>query len=445
MQPWRVVRRALFAFRRFGLASLLFTLSFAMPSAAALELDSSVVGSNADPNAAVLEADPSFAALESDTPVKALSAGGTTTAPAEDAEASPTEPAAAPGDAPRLSGTRISLPPPPSGFNVFDGGWIRFYYHPSVRERIQPLIEESTVIRRELSERLGVPPLSGVRVDIARTPGEMATFAPPEAPFPEYASGVAYSDLGLVLLTLAPVHPNDRHDLVQTFRHEIAHVALHEAVRGAPVPRWFNEGFAVLASGETSFERLQTLWTATVAGTLLPLARIERSFPAKESRVSVAYAQAVDVVRFLIRDREHHRFHVLVQRLRDGNDFRASLLGSYGINLEELEHEWRRDVAKRYTFWPVLFSGSVIWTGILGLFVLGWRKRRARMRATLARWAREEAREDQMRQRFARAQGERVHIVLARSPQDNALPPAPTPSETEVPRVHHDGQWYTLH
>lgn len=416
MQPWRVARRALLAFRRFGLALFLFTFAFATPSSAA---------------------------PEHEAPAKVLSAGGTTARVDADAPAD-SEPAT-PGDAPRLAGRRVSMPPPPPGFNVFDGGWIRFYYHPSVRERIQPLIEESTVIRNELSERLGFPALSGVRVDVARTPGEMATFAPSEAPFPEYASGVAYSDLGLVLLTLAPVHPNDNHDLVQVFRHELAHVALHEAVRGAHVPRWFNEGFAVLASGETSFDRLQALWTATVAGTLLPLSRIERQFPRQESRVSVAYAQAVDVVRFLVRDREQHRFHALIERLRTGNEFPAALLGSYGIDLQELEREWREDVAKRYTFWPVLFSGSVIWTGILGLFVLGWRKRRARMRATLARWAREEAREDQMRQRLARAQGERVHIVLARSPQDNALPPAPTPSETEVPRVHHDGQWYTLH
>jgi hypothetical protein len=91
---------------------------------------------------------------------------------------------AAPHDAPRLGSGRLTPTPPPNGFNVFDGGWIRFYYHPSIRERVQPLIEESTLIRRELTERLGTPVLSNVRVDIARTPGEMQTLAPPDAPFP---------------------------------------------------------------------------------------------------------------------------------------------------------------------------------------------------------------------------------------------------------------------
>jgi hypothetical protein len=353
----------------------------------------------------------------------------------------------APHDAPRLGSGRLSPTPPPNGFNAFDGGWIRFYYHPSIRERVQPLIEESTLIRRELTERLGTPVLSNVRVDIARTPGEMQTLAPPDAPFPDYAAGVAYSEIDLVLLTIAPVHPTDQHDLVQVFRHELAHIALSDAVGGQHVPRWFNEGFAVLASNETSFTRLQTLWTATIAETLIPLERLDRGFPADESTASIAYAESVDVVRFLVREREQYRFHGLVERLRGGEAFNSALLGSYSIDLAQLEQEWREDVAKRYTFFPVLFSGTVIWAGILALFVWGWRKRRARMKTTLKRWAHEEAREDQLRARASRMQAERVHIVLARAPQEPSLPPAPPPPphEAEVPRVQHEGQWHTLH
>src|ERR1041384_2397490 len=74
----------------------------------------------------------------------------------------------APHDAPRLGPGRLSPTPPPPGFNLFDGGWIRFYYHPSMRERVEALISDSTVIRSELSQRLGVPVLSRVRVDVAR-------------------------------------------------------------------------------------------------------------------------------------------------------------------------------------------------------------------------------------------------------------------------------------
>lgn len=346
-----------------------------------------------------------------------------------------------PGDAPRVGVGRLNVTPPPPGFNVFDGGWIRFYYHPSSREHVQALIAESTVVRRELTERLGVPVLPHVRVDVARTPGEMATFAPPEAPYPEYAAGVAYPEIGLVLLSLSPVHPTSEHNLVQVFRHELAHVALFDAAAGRHVPRWFNEGFAVFASGESSLGRLRTLWMASLADTLIPLKELDAGFPSNEGEADIAYAEAVDLVRYLVRKREQFRFQSLVERVRGGEDFGSALKNAYGLDLPLIEQEWREDVARRYTFWPVLLSGSVVWMGVLGLFVLGWRKKRKRERLVLSRWAEEEAREDAISDMEGRAP--RVHIVLARGPQQG-LPPMPPP-ENDVPKVQHEGQWHTLH
>jgi hypothetical protein len=321
----------------------------------------------------------------------------------------------APHDAPRLGPGRLSPTPAPPGFNLFDGGWIRFYYHPSMREHVEALISDSTLIRRELTERLGSTVLQRVRVDVARTPGEMATLAPEGAPYPDYAAGVAYSEIGLVLLTIAPVHPTDQHDLVQVFRHELAHVAIFDALAGAHVPRWFNEGFAVLASGETSLNRLGTLWSATLGNTLLPLARMDVGFPKDETTAVIAYAQAVDVVRYLLRKREYYRFHGLIERMRSGEEFPSALVGSYG------------------------------------LFVLGWRRRKKRARVTLQRWAEEEEREDRIRSTVAQpARPPRVHIVLAGNSASTAspLPPPPATDAAEipdVPKVQHEGQWHTLH
>ncbi len=349
-----------------------------------------------------------------------------------------------PGDAPRTE-SGLKLPSPPPNFNTVDGGWIRFAYEPSVRERVQPLITSANETRADLVERLGRSVLDHVTVYVARTPGEMAGLAPEGAPFPKYADGVAYPDIGLVLLTIHPVEVNAHHDLAEVFRHELAHVALFDSVGGRPVPRWFNEGFAVFASGESSFTRLQTLWTATMSEELIPLRRMERTFPSDAVGVSVAYAQAADVVRFLVRRQDHERFVGMIERVRHGQDFEHSMRDSYGLDLETLEYEWREDVARRYTFWPILFSGSVVWVGAIGLFFVAWRRRKKRDKVTLQRWEREEVEEEvQRRLRESREleQG-RVHIVLA--PRGAAeLRPPPLP-DAEIPKVEHDGHWYTLH
>jgi hypothetical protein len=153
------------------------------------------------------------------------------------------------------------------------------------------------------------------------------------------------------------------------------------------------------------------------------------------------------VVRFLVRQQDRDRFAALFARVRAGQSFNAAVTDAYGVDLDTLESQWREDVAKRYTFWPVLFSSTVVWMGAIGLFVWGWRRRKRRDRVTLARWAREEAAEDA---RQAREQQEaeerddqppRLHVILARSRGRSPIPSAPE----EVPKVQHNGDWHTLH
>jgi hypothetical protein len=311
--------------------------------------------------------------------------------------------------------------------------------------------------RLELSNKLGATVLTEVHVRIARTPVEMTTLAPENAPYPRYASGVAYSELGLILITLEPERANQRHDLVETFKHELGHLALHDAVKGHEVPRWFNEGFAVFVSGESSLPRLQTLWTATVSKHLLPLDQLERTFPADAETASVAYAEAADVVRYLVRRQERYRFDALVEHLAKGATFDQSLRLAYNLDRATLESEWREDVNRRYTLWPILTSTVVLWTGIIGLFFLAYRRRRSRDKATLERWRKEEAREDAreaarrllFEHALEQASSEperRIHIVVASPSQPLTAKSNPSGnSEAEIPKVEHGGTIHTLH
>jgi hypothetical protein len=355
-----------------------------------------------------------------------------------------------PSDQPRVSG--LELPAVPRGFNTADRDWIHFSYPPSTRERVEPLLVAADSIRAELTARLGQPVLRRVHVRIARTPGEMTTLAPEGAPYPKYASGVAYSEIGLVLLTLAPENSSELHDVVEIFRHELSHIALDDATLGSHrVPYWFNEGLAVHLSGESSLVRLRSLSTATLAGQLIPLARLEHGFPPDAATAELAYAESADVVRFLLRQQDRERFPALIARLREGQVFGASMRDAYGLDLVSLEYEWREEVGKRYSFFPILFSGTLVWVGVLVLFFLGFRKRRRQSRETLERWAREEAFAELNRARVVAAQQPpRVHIVLPghqvnqESPSELPAMPPPPP-DIDVPKVEHDGQWHTLH
>lgn len=360
-----------------------------------------------------------------------------------------------PADTPGL--TDISdVAPLPRGFDTFDAGWLHLAYAPSLSHWVEPLIQEAQAFRTEVSLRLGQQVLSKVRVRVAEDPSQMATLAPTGAPYPNYAVGVAYGKLGLILLTNTPVHPNAEHDLLATFRHELAHLALEEAVQGNAVPLWFNEGLAVHLSRERAFGRTQTLWTAVVSGNLLPLADIEHHFPDDIVGVPLAYAQSADIVRYLLRQEDQSRFRSLISRLRKGQTFNSAMADSYGLDDYTLERVWRAEAESRYTIWPVLMSGTLVWGGAILLSVFAWRRKKGREEKTLRRWAREEAL-DELRRLRALAEKENPLASIAPGPvpttPTQASPPSPPNQQgpvlnwgdPAVPRVEHEGSWHTLH
>lgn len=345
---------------------------------------------------------------------------------------------------------QLKMPAIPNGFSSYDGGWIQMAYHPSLSARVRVLQEQAAEVKAQLTTLLGRPVLRKVHVRIGRTAGEMETLAPQAAGFPKYASGVAYSEMGLVLLTARSRHPGERHDLPEVFRHELAHIALHDAVGRDNVPRWFNEGFAIHASKENQTARLQTLWTATLADTLLPFEQIRHRFPRDDLAVSIAYAQAADLLRFLLRRDDTHRFSALIRRLSNGQDFDSALLDAYQTSMSVLETEWREDVARRYTFWPIIFGGSLIWVFAFGLMIGGYVRRKKRAQKKLDRWAKEEALEDarkELASAMLRPSGAQMvvqeNVSIADSlPQDRR---SQVRTPRALPTVEHDGERHTLH
>jgi hypothetical protein len=331
----------------------------------------------------------------------------------------------------------IRLPALPPSYVQKSLGWLSLAYAPSAHERVQPLVDDADAVKDRLSQELGQPVLDRVDVRIARTADEMAMLAPAELPPPAYASGVAYASLHLVILSLTAPVGAEATDLGEVFRHELAHVALEDAVQGHHIPRWFNEGLAVYESGESRTLRVRTLWDATLSRTVVPLSDLDRDFPSEGLQVGVAYAESADFVRFLLRDGDQVRFAGLIDRARKGEPFERALSDAYGTDLRKLEFQWRQEIAKRYSLWPVLFGGSFLWVVAIALAAVGWVKKKRHARAVLARWEREDA----IAAAAAAAHG---------ASNDGFAPSGPEPYGgpaviSVLPKVEHEGDWHTLH
>lgn len=288
-------------------------------------------------------------------------------------------------------------PPPitiPPDFGTFSAGPIEIRYAPGLRGQARRLSEQTHEIRKEHSALLGRETLTQpATVIVARDAAEMRRLAPSGAPPPSYAQGVAYPGWRLILLSYAPVKGAEFPDLLEVYSHELSHLALRDALGAGAVPLWFNEGFSVYASGEAQVARLETLWLATVGGNLLGLKELERGIPANRS--ALAYAQSADLVRFLLRRGDRHRFDLLLDGVAKGKTFEASLRNAHGISLEALEREWRADAESRFTVWPIILGSGTFWVLAVGLFGWAWWRRKRRNRVVLERWAREEELERQ--------------------------------------------------
>jgi peptidase MA superfamily protein len=330
------------------------------------------------------------------------------------------------------------IPPAPPDFELLKYGWLTIEFPASVRDRVQGLVREVEEYRARLSRDFGQAVLSEARVRIARNPEQMAELAPEDAPPPAYAAGVAYPSIHLVLVALQAPRTWEAPDLAELLRHELGHLALHDATEGHHVPRWFDEGLAIHESGELPWARWRSLADASIGKRLVPLADLDREFPAEHYEVNLAYAESADFVSFLLRDVDRARFGSLVERVRAGTAFDRALEDAYGTDVRKLEYEWREGLSRRFSLVPALTGGGVLWVFIAALATAAWMKRRKRSQQKLARWAREEA---EMEAALASAEREATPKAPV-APVEDEMPSGPTRG---IPVVEHQGRWYTVH
>jgi hypothetical protein len=360
--------------------------------------------------------------------------------PARAAAAAPPVSAALPDprpwDAPWIDAMPIVVPARPPEYILDEEAGIRLSYQPSTHDRVRSLRALAVAIRRELGALLGVPVLGALEIRVAAAPDEMPRLAPVEH-LPGYATAVTFSQAHLVVMSaLSPLSTDAPSNLEGWLRHALAHLALDEATREHPMPRWFHEGFAVQFAGEDASTRAATLARAALTRKLLGLAQIEAQFPADAPEASLACAEAADFTRFL----GPQRLTDLTGRLRNGESWKDALALSAGVDTAHLELSWRKEMARRYSFVPVLGASIALWMIVAGGVLV--RRARARRRRDHLSIRRERG---ERRARIARAAARRAPEGAQGRVLDDEVLVDGTPGDPEVPRIEHDGRWYTLH
>lgn len=216
--------------------------------------------------------------------------------------------------------------------------------------------------------------------------------SPAAGQVPSWVSGFALADRGLVVLlpSRLPAYPDTSLD--DLLGHEIAHVLVGRAAGGRPLPRWFQEGMAMIAGKSWGLDERTRMTLALVRGRAVSFAELEQSFQGGEGTVGWAYAVAGAFVRDVVQKHGPQAPGAILGGVAAGLPFEQAFRRATGSSLQEAESDfWRRQ-----TFWyrwvPVLTSSAVVWIGITLLALWAIRGRRRRDAALYARWDEEERR-----------------------------------------------------
>jgi hypothetical protein len=186
---------------------------------------------------------------------------------------------------------------------------------------------------------------------------------------PHWGAAIALPDSRTILLRA------DGEDLFRTLRHELAHLALHQAV-SVRVPLWFDEGYAGWAAGE--WDRLGSLELnlSVVRGAIPDFESLDGALRGSASTADAAYALAVSAVAELARRNPSGTLDPLLSRLEAGTDFGVAVRATTGLPLGRFEEEWQRATRRRYSVGTWLIAGGG-WL-VLALILVGLRRVRRR-------------------------------------------------------------------
>lgn len=252
-------------------------------------------------------------------------------------------------------------------------------------------------LARIAADLADLPTPATIEVRLVEDAADLAAIAPAGRGAPPWAVGVAYPDLAVISIALRRGgHPIDA---AATLRHELAHVALGAAL-GPRAPHWLHEGFAYQHSAEWSRERIDTLSAMAWSGNVIPLAQLDRAFPAEELPAHRAYAQSYDFVGYLSRrgrwedredDGDRWPFRRFLHELGTGATLDAAAVRAFGRPMRALFEEWQHDLAQRYRLLPLGLVGFLLWLLAALLLVLAYYRRRRQNRARVAQWDRDDA------------------------------------------------------
>ena len=198
---------------------------------------------------------------------------------------------------------------------------------------------------------------------------------------PEWGAAIAFPESRRIVMQGRRAG-SDAGDPLVVVRHELAHLALHEALGDLP-PRWFDEGYASWAAGEWSRdETLEANVSLAIRG-MPSLDELEDGFVHGAGQAEASYALAYRAVAELAALDPDRGLTLFFQYWKQTGKFDPAVRQAYGMTAAAFEKRWQERTRRRYgalALFADLTLTTVLFLAILlPLYVVRRRRDRRRM------------------------------------------------------------------
>jgi hypothetical protein len=271
-----------------------------------------------------------------------------------------------------------------------DSGRFTFIAFPRDAELARSLLGEA--LRRDTFPGL---PRPRARARILITPDALHFHDAIGPSAPEWGAAIATPADGRIVMQGSRAN-SAAGDPRETLRHELAHLALHEALGDLP-PRWFDEGYASYAAGELGRDEVLATNVALVFRGIPHLDSLDALFEGGESRAQTGYALGRSAVAAIAALDPTRGLSLFFQYWRDTGSMDQALRRAYGVTEAGFEAKWKSSTRRRYgalaLFADISFAVALCLAVVWPLWLVRRQRDRKRMALMRAADEREEQRE----------------------------------------------------
>ena len=265
-------------------------------------------------------------------------------------------------------------------------------------------------------------PRQRVLIAVAPDARHFRKWAGPGAP--EWGVALAFPDSRRVIIQGRGAG-SEAGDPLETLRHELAHLALHERLGHRP-PRWFQEGYASVAAREWRRDDVLATNVALALRGVPTFEQLEASFSGGSTAAQSAYALSYRAVAELASLDPERGLTLLFQYWENARNLDVAIRQSFGMTLAGFEKEFQKRVRRRYGVLALVADLSLVFlitsVALLPFFASRRARDRRRLREMLAADAAAE-----------RAERESVLAVMLGSQAGGNSPPNRPASEPPPP------------